>query len=174
MLKLLNNTRADKKGNRHGNSEEQIEMTLQGKKALLFNDRINKIIETATITLSMICLMNWGNDMNYMTMNLWISGSIHRAKTFDLERLNRIGYTDIPESQIANAKDMRWLEKPWEEGEDDGGSKENKPCFDLRNEKLREAYGIIISKRSAKQYLSDAVLAYENNTQINKQCIKRL
>ena len=46
--------------------------------------------------------------------------------------------------------------------------------FDLRNEKLREAYEIIISKRSAKTaFVADAVLAYiENNTQINKQCIK--
>lgn len=46
--------------------------------------------------------------------------------------------------------------------------------FDLRNEKLREAYGIIISKRSAKTaFVADAVLAYlENNTLINKQCIK--
>ncbi len=46
--------------------------------------------------------------------------------------------------------------------------------FDLGNEKLREAYGIIISKRSAKTaFVADAVLAYiENNTQINKQCIK--
>jgi hypothetical protein len=46
--------------------------------------------------------------------------------------------------------------------------------FDLRNEKLREAYEIIISKRSAKTaFVADAVLAYiENSTQINKQCIK--
>jgi type IV secretory pathway VirB6-like protein len=46
--------------------------------------------------------------------------------------------------------------------------------FDLINEKLREAYEIIISKRSAKTaFVADAVLAYiENNTQINKQCIK--
>lgn len=46
--------------------------------------------------------------------------------------------------------------------------------FDLRNEKLREAYGIIISKRSAKTaFVADAVLAYlENNALINKQCIK--
>lgn len=46
--------------------------------------------------------------------------------------------------------------------------------FDLRNEKLREAYGIIISKRSAKTaFVADAVLAYlKKNTQINKQCIK--
>ena len=46
--------------------------------------------------------------------------------------------------------------------------------FDLRNEKLREAYGIIVSKRSAKTaFVADAVLAYlENNTLINKQCIK--
>ncbi|MDH7565968.1 MAG: hypothetical protein QHH06_05745 [Clostridiales bacterium] len=46
--------------------------------------------------------------------------------------------------------------------------------FDLRNEKLKEAYGIIISKRSARTaFVSDAVLAYiENNTQINKQCIR--
>lgn len=46
--------------------------------------------------------------------------------------------------------------------------------FDLRNKKFREAYEIIISKRSAKiAFVTDAVLAYiENNTQINKQCIK--
>ncbi len=46
--------------------------------------------------------------------------------------------------------------------------------FDLRNKKFREAYEIIISKRSAKTaFVTDAVLAYiENNTQINKQCIK--
>ena len=46
--------------------------------------------------------------------------------------------------------------------------------FDLGNEKLREAYGIIISKRSAKTaFVTDAVIAYiENNTPINKQTIK--
>ena len=46
--------------------------------------------------------------------------------------------------------------------------------FDFRNKKFREAYEIIISKRSAKTaFVTDAVLAYiENNTQINKQCIK--
>lgn len=46
--------------------------------------------------------------------------------------------------------------------------------FDLRNEKLREAYEIIISKRSAKTaFVADAVLAYvKNNTPINKQTIK--
>lgn len=46
--------------------------------------------------------------------------------------------------------------------------------FDLRNEKLREAYGIIVSKRSAKTaFVADAVLAYiENHTPINKQTIK--
>jgi len=46
--------------------------------------------------------------------------------------------------------------------------------FDLGNEKLREAYGIIISKRSAKTaFVTDAVLAYvKNNTPINKQTIK--
>jgi hypothetical protein len=39
---------------------------------------------------------------------------------------------------------------------------------------LREAYGIIISKRSAKTaFVADAVLAYvKNNTPINKQTIK--
>jgi ribosomal protein L23 len=46
--------------------------------------------------------------------------------------------------------------------------------FDLRNEKLREAYEIIISKRSSKTaFVADAVLAYvKNNTPINKQTIK--
>jgi hypothetical protein len=44
----------------------------------------------------------------------------------------------------------------------------------LRNEKAREVYEIIISKRSAKTaFVADAVLAYlGNNTSINKQTIK--
>lgn len=46
--------------------------------------------------------------------------------------------------------------------------------FNLRDDKAREAYEIIMSKSSAKTvFVTDAVLAYiENNTQINKQCIK--
>jgi len=46
--------------------------------------------------------------------------------------------------------------------------------FNLRDDKAREAYEIIISKRSAKTaFVTDAVLAYiENHTPINKQTIK--
>jgi len=46
--------------------------------------------------------------------------------------------------------------------------------FDLRDEKAREAYGIIMSKRSAKTaFVVDVILAYvKNNTLINKQVIK--
>jgi len=46
--------------------------------------------------------------------------------------------------------------------------------FNLRDDKAREAYEIIISKRSAKTaFVADAVLAYiKNITPINKQCIK--
>jgi hypothetical protein len=46
--------------------------------------------------------------------------------------------------------------------------------FNLRDDKAREAYEIIMSKSSAKTvFVTDAVLAYiENNTPINKQTIK--
>lgn len=46
--------------------------------------------------------------------------------------------------------------------------------FNLRDDKAREAYEIIMSKRSAKTaFVTDAVIAYiENNTPINKQTIK--
>ena len=55
-----------------------------------------------------------------------------------------------------------------------GETKRINLSFDLRNEEAKQAYEIIMSKRSAKTaFVTDAVLAYvKNNTLINKQKIK--
>ena len=89
-------------------TEEQIEMTLQGKKALLFNDRINKIIESATITFinDMLDELRENGYELQATMNLLMGGEAYIVQnTLDKGKdQNRIGYTEIlPESQIANA-----------------------------------------------------------------------
>ena len=89
-------------------TEEQIEMTLQGKKALLFNDRINKIIESATITFinDMLDELRENGYELQATMNLIMGGGAYIVQnTLDQgKHQSRIGYTEIlPESQIANA-----------------------------------------------------------------------
>ena len=55
-----------------------------------------------------------------------------------------------------------------------GETKRINLSFDLRSEKSREVYEIIISKRSAKTaFVIETVLAYlENNKSIDKQTIK--
>ena len=89
-------------------SEEQIEMTLQGKKALFFDDRIDKIIKTATIAFvnEMLDELRENGYELQATMNLLMGGGAYIVqKTLDLgQHQNRIGYTEIlAESQIANA-----------------------------------------------------------------------
>ena len=89
-------------------TEEQIEMTLQGKKALLFNDRINKIIESATITFvnDMLDELRENGYELQAPMNLIMGGGACIVQnTLDKgKHQNRIGCTEIlPESQIANA-----------------------------------------------------------------------
>lgn len=89
-------------------SEEQIEMTLQGKKALFFDDRIDKIIKTTTITFvnEMLDELRENGYELQATMNLLMGGGAYIVqKTLDLgQHQNRIGYTEIlAESQIANA-----------------------------------------------------------------------
>jgi plasmid segregation protein ParM len=89
-------------------SEEQIEMTLQGKKALFFDDRIDKIIMTTTIAFvnEMLDELRENGYELQATMNLLMGGGAYIVqKTLDLgQHQNRIGYTEIlAESQIANA-----------------------------------------------------------------------
>lgn len=89
-------------------SEEQIEMVLQGKKALFFDDRIDKIIKTTTITFinEMLDELRENGYELQATMNLLMGGGACIVqKTIDLEKhQNRIGYTEmLPQSQIANA-----------------------------------------------------------------------
>ena len=89
-------------------TEEQIEMTIQGKKSLFFNDRIDKIIETTTITFvnDMLDELRENGYELQATMNLIMGGGACIVQnTLDKgKHQNRIGYTEIlPESQIANA-----------------------------------------------------------------------
>ena len=88
-------------------SEEQIEMTLQGKKALFFDDRIDKIVQTSTITFvnDMLDELRENGYELQATMNLLMGGGACIVqKTIDLgKHQNRIGYSEmLPESQIAN------------------------------------------------------------------------
>ena len=89
-------------------AEEQIEIVLQGKKALFFDDRIDKIIKTATVIFvnEMLDELRENGYELQATMNLLMGGGACIVqKTIDLEKhQNRIGYTEmLPESQIANA-----------------------------------------------------------------------
>lgn len=89
-------------------AEEQIEMTLQGKKALFFDNRIDKIIKTTTITFvnEMLDELRENGYELQATMNLLMGGGACIVQsTLDLgKHQNRIGYTEtLPESQIANA-----------------------------------------------------------------------
>jgi len=83
-------------------------MTLQGKKALFFDDRIDKIIKTATIIFinEMLDELRENGYELQATMNLLMGGGACIVqKTIDLgKHQNRIGYSEmLIESQIANA-----------------------------------------------------------------------
>lgn len=77
-------------------SEEQIEMTLQGKKALFFDDRIDKIIKTATIIFinDMLDELRENGYELQATMNLLMGGEHTSCKTL-LTRGNTKTESDI-------------------------------------------------------------------------------
>lgn len=89
-------------------AEEQIETSIQGKKALFFNDNIERIIEETKINFvaEMIGELTENQFELRATMNLMIGGgSSVIQNTIDLGIHNSsIGYTEIvPQPQAANA-----------------------------------------------------------------------